>query len=83
VADIYLDLDNCGIIIDMQHELLIAVLAGLGGMLGLAVMFIGDAGFSYTTTVGTFYNANWSDLILTTGTFLLTFGVLGFYTLKE
>jgi hypothetical protein len=68
---------------DMQHELLIAVLAGLGGMLGLAVMFIGDAGFSYTTTVGTFYNANWSDLILTTGTFLLTFGVLGFYTLKE
>lgn len=50
---------------------------------GLAVMFIADSVFSYTTTVGTFYNGNAGDLILTLGTFLLTFGVLGFYKPKS
>lgn len=50
---------------------------------GLAVMTFADAIFSYTTTVGTYYNANFGDLMLTTGLFLLTFGVLGFYKLKE
>jgi hypothetical protein len=45
---------------------------------GLAVMFIADSIFSYTTTIGTYYNANFGDLILSTGTFLITFGVLGF-----
>lgn len=49
---------------------------------GLGVMFIADAVFSYTTTAGTFYNGNFGDLLLTIGTFLLTFGVLGFYSLK-
>lgn len=52
-------------------------------LLGLFVMFVGDTIFSYTTTVGTYYNANFGDLILTIGLFLLTFGVLGFYKLKE
>jgi len=52
-------------------------------LLGLGVMFIGDTVFSYTTTVGTYYNANFGDLLLTTGLFLLSFGVLGFYKLKE
>lgn len=47
-------------------------------LLGLAVMTIADAVFSYTTTVGTFYNGQFGDLLLTTGLFLLTFGVLGF-----
>lgn len=50
---------------------------------GLAVMTFADAIFSYTTTVGTYYNGNFGDLMLTTGLFLLTFGVLGFYKLKE
>lgn len=50
--------------------------------LGLAFMFVGDTLFSYTTTVGTYYNANVGDLILTLGTFLLTFGALGFVVLK-
>ena len=50
---------------------------------GLAVMTIADAVFSYTTTIGTFYNGQFGDLLLTTGLFLLTFGVLGFYELKE
>lgn len=52
-------------------------------LLGLAVMTFGDAVFSYTTTVGTFYNGQFGDLLLTTGLFLLTFGVLGFYKVKE
>jgi len=52
-------------------------------LLGLAVMFLGDTAFSYATTAGTYYNGNWGDLLLTTGTFLLTFGVLGFCELKE
>ncbi|TSC86861.1 MAG: Membrane protein [Microgenomates group bacterium Gr01-1014_7] len=51
---------------------------------GLAVMTVADAVFSYTTTVGTFYNGQFGDLLLTTGLFLLTFGVLGFCSkLKE
>lgn len=52
-------------------------------LLGLAVMFVADSVFSYTTTAGTFYNGQFGDLLLTTGLFLLTFGVLGFYKLKE
>lgn len=51
-------------------------------LLGLAVMFIGDTVFSYTTSIGTYYNADFGDFILTTGTTLLTFGVLGFYKPK-
>lgn len=51
-------------------------------LLGLFVMFVGDTIFSYTTTVGTYYNADFGDLVLATGVFLLSWGVLGFYTLK-
>lgn len=52
-------------------------------LLGLGVMFVADSVFSYTTTVGTYYNGNWGDLLLALGTFLLSFGVLGFHKLKE
>lgn len=51
--------------------------------LGLAVMFVADSIFSYTTTVGTFYNGSFGDLMLTFGLFLLTFGVLGLYRVRE
>ncbi len=47
-------------------------------LLGLAVMTFADAMFAYTTTVQTYYNGNFGDLILTIGLFLITFGVLGF-----
>ncbi len=50
---------------------------------GISLMFIADVVFSYTTTVGTFYNGNFGDLLFTLSTSLLTFGILGFYTLKE
>ncbi|MDQ3089920.1 MAG: hypothetical protein M3Q24_02080 [bacterium] len=52
-------------------------------LLGLGVMFIADSIFSYTTTVGTYYNANFGDLMLTLGLFFLTFGVLGFTKIEE
>ena len=47
-------------------------------LLGLAIMYIADSLFSYTTTVGSYYNGNFGDLLLATGLFLLTFGILGF-----
>ena len=52
-------------------------------LLGLGVMFVADSIFSYTTTIGTYYNANLGDLLLTTGVFLLSFGILGFCQFKE
>ena len=47
-------------------------------LFGLAVMFVGDSVFSYSTIVNTYYNANFGDLILALGMFLLTFGAIGF-----
>jgi hypothetical protein len=50
---------------------------------GLAAMYVGDTMFSWATTVGTYYNGNWGDLWLASGTFLLSYGVLGFCKVKE
>ncbi len=47
-------------------------------LVGLVFMFIGDSHFAYATTVGTYYNGNFGDLLLTFGVFFLTFGILGF-----
>ncbi len=52
-------------------------------LLGLGVMFVADSVFSYTTTVNTYYNGNFGDYLLTTGVFLLSFGILGFCQLKD
>lgn len=52
-------------------------------LVGLCIMFIADTVFSYTTTVGSFYDGDFGDLILTIGLFLLSFGVLGFCQFKE
>ncbi len=54
-----------------------AILAILGG---LGAMYIADSVFSYTTTKGTYYNADWGDLLLALGVFLLSFGILAFAT---
>lgn len=48
-------------------------------LVGFCFQYIGDFSFSYTTTVGSFYNGNWGDLMFTIGLFLVTFGILGFY----
>jgi hypothetical protein len=53
----------------------ISILAGLG------IMYVADSVFSYTTTKGTYYNANWGDMLLTLGLFFLTYGVLAFATI--
>jgi hypothetical protein len=47
---------------------------------GLVVMYCADSVFSYTTTKGTYFNADWGDLLLALGLFLMTFGILAFAT---
>jgi hypothetical protein len=59
----------------ITREYQAAVLAVLAG---LAVIFIADSIFSYTTSVGTYFNGDFGDLVFTLSLFFLTFGVLGF-----
>jgi hypothetical protein len=47
-------------------------------LLGQLVLFFGDFSFSYTTTVGTYYNGHWVDMILPTAWMLIVFGVNSF-----
>lgn len=47
---------------------------------GLVVMYCADSVFSYTTTKGTYYNADWGDLLLALGLYLMTVGILAFAT---
>lgn len=47
-------------------------------LFGFVLNYIADFGFSYTTTVGTFYNGNWVDLIFATAMFFLSFAVNSF-----
>lgn len=54
----------------------------LSMIIGLLVLFLGDFSFSYTTTVGTYYNGHWVDLVLPTAWMLIVFGVNSF-ELKE
>ncbi len=49
-------------------------------LIGLAVMYVADFVFSYTTTVGSYFNGDWGDLLLATGLTLMSFGILGFAT---
>ncbi|MEN9328186.1 MAG: hypothetical protein RI947_994 [Candidatus Parcubacteria bacterium] len=44
-------------------------------LLGFVANYVADFSFSYTTTVGTFYNGNWVDLSFTTAMFLMVLGV--------
>ncbi len=50
----------------------------LSVILGLFVLFLGDFSFSYTTTVGSYYNGHWVDMVLPTAWMLLVFGVNSF-----
>lgn len=52
----------------------------LGIIFGLFVLFLGDFSFSYTTTIGTYYNGHWVDMILPTAWMLIVFGVNSFHT---
>ncbi len=68
----------------------IAIIAGkyVGGklrqpiilvILGLATMYAGDVIFGYTTTKGTFYNADWGDVVLLLGMTILSSAVVYYY----
>ena len=52
----------------------------LSMILGLLVLFLGDFSFSYTTTVETYYNGHWVDIVLPTAWMLIVFGVNSFDT---
>jgi hypothetical protein len=45
---------------------------------GFIFEYFADFGFSYTTTVNTFYNGSWVDLLFTTAMFVLSFGINSF-----
>lgn len=47
-------------------------------LFGFALMYLADFVFSYTTTVDTFYNGNYGDMLFTLALFFITFGILGF-----
>ncbi len=49
-------------------------------LLGLLVLFFGDFSFSYTTTVGTYFNGHWVDIVLPTAWMLIVFGINSFDT---
>lgn len=51
-------------------------------LLGFGVNYFADFGFSYTTTVETFYNGSWVDLLFMSAMFVLSYGVNSF-ALKE
>jgi hypothetical protein len=42
---------------------------------GIVVQYFADFGFSYTTTLGTYYNGNAIDLLFATSMFILAFGI--------
>lgn len=47
---------------------------------GFVLMYFSDFSFSYTTTLGTYYNGHWVDLMFPTVMMLLSCGVNGFDT---
>lgn len=49
-------------------------------LFGLLILFLGDFTFSYTTTVKSYYNGHWVDLVLPTAWMFIVFGVSGFDT---
>ncbi|OGE72738.1 hypothetical protein A3H40_02650 [Candidatus Daviesbacteria bacterium RIFCSPLOWO2_02_FULL_38_15] len=44
-------------------------------LLAFIVNYMADFGFSYSTTVGTYFVGNWADFLFATSMFLLSFGV--------
>lgn len=51
-------------------------------LLGFVFMFLSDFTFSYTTTVGTYYNGHFVDLLFTVALSVISFGILSF-SMKE
>ncbi len=49
-------------------------------ILGFIFMFISDFTFSYSTTVGSYFNGHLADLLFTVAIFVISFGVVSFDT---
>lgn len=49
-------------------------------LFGLLVLFVGDFSFSYTTTIGSYYNGHWVDIVLPTAWMMIVFGINSFDT---
>lgn len=45
-------------------------------LFGFVLMFLADFSFSYTTTLDTYFNGSWSDLLFTFALFTISFGVV-------
>lgn len=45
-------------------------------LFGFVLAYVADFSFSYTTTVGTFFTANWVDLLYTTTFFIIAMGLI-------
>lgn len=52
-------------------------------LLGFIFMFISDFSFSYTTTVGSYYNGHLADLLFTVAIFVISFGVISLDVSEE
>ena len=44
-------------------------------LLGFVIMFLADFSFSYTTTVGTYYNGNTADLLFALAMTVISIGI--------
>ncbi|OGK09906.1 hypothetical protein A2767_01790 [Candidatus Roizmanbacteria bacterium RIFCSPHIGHO2_01_FULL_35_10] len=44
-------------------------------LFGFIINYFADFGFSYTTTVESYFNGNWVDLLFATAMFILSFGI--------
>lgn len=47
-------------------------------IIGFIIMFMADFSFSYTTTVGTYYNGNLADLLFALAMFVISIGITSF-----
>lgn len=76
----FLAVTVAAVILILSHKFLGGVYrrAVLLLLLGLAVMYVGDLIFSYTTTNGSYYNADFGDLVLAIGLYILSIGILAF-----
>lgn len=45
-------------------------------LFGYVLMFLADFSFSYTTTLGTYFNGSFSDLLFVTALFVISFGIV-------
>jgi hypothetical protein len=52
-------------------------------LIGFLVEYFADFSFSYTTTINTYFNGSYPDMLFTTSLFLMSFGIASFYTEKS